>query len=273
MRRKSINAALAIAIAASMMTGTQAFAAEAVDPQASYEEVDEKVISNSDYAWCIDDNGNFVAYVTPEDYEGFKAKKDLITLRTRGKNRHFEMKFDDEAKQVTFKMNRGGLGRGGCYVIIGYGEDAICFWVNIGGNPAIPEKPKFDKDVNLYRAWGKDLLLNRDGERIRECFSTTDDGKTYYTDENGEICKNVTKLINGQYYGFDQDGVIRCDEFVKSWGKLCYFNEDGVRMYDTYFEVDGKGYYADKNGELVKNKVVEIDGVKHWFGKDYVMVK
>ncbi len=257
MRRKSINAAIAIAIAASMMMGTQTFAAEVSDSWSHYEEPQEKFICDSEYAWCIDENNTFVVYVTPTDYERFKEMKDLITLKTRGKERHFNMYFDDEAKQVTFKMRKGGLGRGVCYVVIGYNDDAFCFEVNIGGDPAINigedtsirPKHEFDKDVNITKVWGRDLALDRHGKRLQGMV-TTDDGKTYFAKENGEVCKNMTIQLGDDLYGFNENGVIRCNEFVKAWGKLYYYNDEGIRLVDTTFEIDGKTYHADKDGVI-----------------------
>lgn len=70
-------------------------------------------------------------------------------------------------------------------------------------------------------------------------------GKEYFLDYNGKMCKNQVKTIESFKYRIDKEGTPVALGAIK---ETAYFGEDGVRLYNTQKEWGGKIYIIDENG-------------------------
>ena len=86
----------------------------------------------------------------------------------------------------------------------------------------------------------------------------------YY--ENG-VAATGWKKIDGKYYLFGKDGVLRTGVLVKSKaGNLYYAGEDGARVTSSLVTVKGKTYYFGSNGRAAKGKT-KIGSAYYYFHK------
>ncbi|MBP2623147.1 KxYKxGKxW signal peptide domain-containing protein [Streptococcus oricebi] len=94
----------------------------------------------------------------------------------------------------------------------------------------------------------------------------TENGNSYYFDENGKQVKDQLVTIDGSNYYFDKDsGRMATDTEATIDGKIYYFNSTGRQVKDRFIEILddtthlAKTYhYYDENGEKVKNRFVQI---------------
>ena len=134
-------------------------------------------------------------------------------------------------------------------------------------------------------------------------------GKRYYTDSGGKIFRNDWKKIDGKWYSFKDNGVLRQNEFYDYY----YLKADGAmadnewvfdRYYNSYFFMKPGGayasrewkdsyylkaggymaksefvyddnykatYYFEESGQYVGGKWIEVNGKKYHFQKDGVL--
>lgn len=89
-------------------------------------------------------------------------------------------------------------------------------------------------------------------------------GEWYYLD-NGKFVVGNSKIINGQTYGFDNNGFM-----VKNTEYLAYyFNKDGHAIKNQWLEVRPKAWrYYDEDGIFVANEWKTIGNSKYYFGSN-----
>ena len=134
-------------------------------------------------------------------------------------------------------------------------------------------------------------------------------GKKYYTDSGGKIFRNDWKKIDGKWYSFKDNGVLRQNEFYD----IYYLKADGTmadnewifdKYYNSYFYIKPGGayasrewkdsyylkaggymaksefvyddnykatYYFEESGQYVGGKWIEVNGKKYHFQKDGVL--
>ena len=134
-------------------------------------------------------------------------------------------------------------------------------------------------------------------------------GKKYYTDSGGKIFRNDWKKIDGKWYSFKDNGVLRQNEFYDYY----YLKADGAmadnewvfdKYYNSYFYIKPGGayasrewkdsyylkaggymaksefiyddhykatYYFEESGRYVGGKWIEVNGKKYHFQKDGVL--
>ena len=90
----------------------------------------------------------------------------------------------------------------------------------------------------------------------------------YYAD--GERVVNCIRKIDGDYYGFDENGELYSDGYFtirdeKMQDHHYYAKEDGKLNTDTWIDWNGAHYYyCDSDGELVQG-IAEVDGESYLF--------
>ena len=101
-------------------------------------------------------------------------------------------------------------------------------------------------------------------------WTTREDGTTGYQNEDGSLCADTIKEIDGKLYYFNEDGSLVKDaifqygyDYYKAsedgslyrscWDGDSYYDQDGKQQRDCIIELDGKHYYFDKDGILYKN--------------------
>ena len=101
-------------------------------------------------------------------------------------------------------------------------------------------------------------------------WTTREDGTTGYQNEDGSLCADTIKEIDGKLYYFNEDGSLVKDaifqygyDYYKAsedgslyrscWDGDSYYDQDGKQQRDCIIELDGKHYYFDEDGILYKN--------------------
>ncbi|MCR5527474.1 MAG: hypothetical protein K6F39_08870 [Lachnospiraceae bacterium] len=220
------------------------------------------LLSKSSYSYEYDEDGNCVITLTPMCYSELVERSDDIIVKINDEDTEAEPILNDDDKTISFKVSKDFINDETNDADLCLGEDSLYFEIEPEEKPSV---------IKLVHAWGRDIALDQDGNRVSGFVEVS--GNKYYANKKGEVYKNKTILIDGKYYGFDANGVIRSAGFVNGWDKLYYYDENGVRITDELFEVDGKKYYADEKGVIAVNRIIEIDGVQYYFGKDGAMVE
>ena len=96
------------------------------------------------------------------------------------------------------------------------------------------------------------------------------EGKYYYFGKNGVMRANGFKKINNKYYYFTADGSILIGGFRKVNGKWYYFNKNGTVAFG-WKKIGKKTYYCGNNG-VVRFKWQKISGKYYYFGTNGVML-
>lgn len=81
----------------------------------------------------------------------------------------------------------------------------------------------------------------------------TKDGKTYYTDENGDYVTGWQTIDDSRYY-FSSKGVMKTGWVKMKSGKTYYFMKDG-KMKTGWLKSGDKKYYFDKKGVMATGDV------------------
>ena len=98
----------------------------------------------------------------------------------------------------------------------------------------------------------------------------TKSGLWSYYDEDGNMVKNTTRLIDYEYYHFNVDGIM-ITGWNKENGKWYFYDKSSGKMQrSTWVKDDGKWYYMDSNGVMATGKKY-IKGVDYYFNSSGVM--
>lgn len=98
----------------------------------------------------------------------------------------------------------------------------------------------------------------------------TEDGKTYYYDENDEKVTGLQE-IGGETYYFDRKGVMQTGWQTVLHKYKCYFRKDGT-MVKGKARIGGKSYYFNEKGYMQTGNVI-IGSEIYLYGDDGAMVK
>ena len=128
-----------------------------------------------------------------------------------------------------------------------------------------------DDGTTGYRA--EDGTLCQD--EIREI-----NGKLYYFDDNGALVKNDRFYYDGSYYRSSEDGSLYQNSWssANTYGDIYYYGSNGAAYDYGYYEIDRIPYYF--NGSLITNSAVfdsntetnyVVDGVRYTFSQGKVI--
>ena len=151
-------------------------------------------------------------------------------------------------------------------------------------------------------------VMDEDGIMARNRFVTIN-GNRYFADEHGKAVNSNWKKIDGKWYSFKDNGVLRQNEFYDYY----YLKADGTmadnewvfdKYYNSYFYIKPGGayasrewkdsyylkaggymaksefvyddnykatYYFEESGQYVGGKWIEVNGKKYHFQKDGVL--
>lgn len=98
-----------------------------------------------------------------------------------------------------------------------------------------------------------------------------DDKGYWYQGDDGYIPKSGIREIEGQFYGFDQDGYMQ-----KGWSylnfKWYYFNPESGVQSRGWTEIDGKWYYMDPKDEgAMYTYWLDLDGKRYYLDESGVL--
>ena len=111
--------------------------------------------------------------------------------------------------------------------------------------------------------WSDDGYYYENGQMVVSQFKTID-GKTYYFQGDGSLCRDgVYDLDSNQYY-FDVNGVMQTNVAYNS----NYFGEDGKAVKDQWVQFGNKWRYYGYSGSYYTGYFYDIDEKKYAFDDD-----
>ena len=115
----------------------------------------------------------------------------------------------------------------------------------------------------------KEKILEGENEKVEECVGQNKNSRAvgwsedglYYTNENGELAKGITK-INDQFYHFDKESgmLIKQAGWIDEGEKKYYSNADGVLYVNQFISFGSTKYYMGEDGSVQKGIVKANDG-------------
>ena len=115
----------------------------------------------------------------------------------------------------------------------------------------------------------KEKILEGENEKVEECVGQNKNSRAvgwsedglYYTNENGELAKGITK-INDQFYHFDKESgmLIKQAGWIDEGEKKYYSNADGVLYVNQFISFRSTKYYMGDDGSVQKGIVKANDG-------------
>ena len=115
----------------------------------------------------------------------------------------------------------------------------------------------------------KEKILEGEDEKVEECVGQNNNSRAagwsedglYYTNENGELAKGITK-INDQFYHFDKESgmLIKQAGWIDEGEKKYYSNADGVLYVNQFISFGSTKYYMGEDGSVQKGIVKASDG-------------
>ena len=149
-----------------------------------------------------------------------------------------------------------------CYEIVGVrsGEDKITV-SNKNGD--------IIDSVTVNIEEEKEKILEGENEKVEECVGQNKNSRAvgwsedglYYTNENGELAKGITK-INDQFYHFDKESgmLIKQAGWIDEGEQKYYSNADGVLYVNQFISFGSTKYYMGEDGSVQKGIVKANDG-------------
>ena len=167
----------------------------------------------------------------------------------------------------------------------------------------------YEAKIGIAKINGKAYLFDENGVEVLRSRTEVVNGKKYWFQPDGSLMSGWCQLgdwtmyydpttyvgavgltrINGQYYVFDENGVLLRNSTPVVWGKKYYTNGSGVAQsgwlrlanWQMYFnpstyeaaigitKIGGKAYLFDENGvEILTSRTENINGKKYWFQPD-----
>ena len=111
--------------------------------------------------------------------------------------------------------------------------------------------------------WSDDGHTYENGEMVVSQFKTID-GKTYYFQGDGSLCRDGVYWLDSDLYYFDVNGVMQTD-FAYSQK---YFGADGKAVKNQWVQFGDKWRYYDDGGNYLSGDYNYINGQKYAFDDD-----
>ena len=111
--------------------------------------------------------------------------------------------------------------------------------------------------------WSDDGYYYENGQMVVSQFKTID-GKTYYFQGDGSLCRDGVYWLDSDLYYFDVNGVMQTD-FAYSQK---YFGADGKAVKNQWVQFGDKWRYYDDGGSYLSGDYNYINGQKYAFDDD-----
>ena len=111
--------------------------------------------------------------------------------------------------------------------------------------------------------WSDDGYYYENGQKVVSQFKTID-GKTYYFQGSGSLCRGGMYSIDSDRYYFDENGVMQTNFAYDTM----YFGEDGKQVYDQWVQFGDKWRYYSYWGSYYTGYFCDIDGEDYAFDDD-----
>ena len=112
-----------------------------------------------------------------------------------------------------------------------------------------------------------DYLFNKSGA-LAESSWVKLENKWYYATEEGKVTRNKWASISGDWYRFDQDGIMLSNVIYEDY----LFNSSGALAINTWTKIGDKWYYGNQDGKILRNKWEKIKNIWYYFNQDGTML-
>ena len=112
-----------------------------------------------------------------------------------------------------------------------------------------------------------DYLFNKSGA-LAESSWVKLENKWYYATEEGKVTRNKWTSISGDWYRFDQDGIMLSNAIYEDY----LFNSSGALAINTWTKIGDKWYYGNQDGKILRNKWEKIKNIWYYFNQDGTML-
>ena len=112
-----------------------------------------------------------------------------------------------------------------------------------------------------------DYLFNKSGA-LAESSWVKLENKWYYATEEGKVTRNKWASISGDWYRFDQDGIMLSNAIYEDY----LFNSSGALAINNWTKIGDKWYYGNQDGKILRNKWEKIKNIWYYFDQNGAML-
>ena len=190
-----------------------------------------------------------------------KAEKD--SSQTTQKQETALTKDNSSTEEITEEVNKEGWQKENGQWRYYENKKAVKNWKKIAGVWYY-----FNQDgTMLSNTVFNDYLFNKSGA-LAESSWVKLENKWYYATEEGKVTRNKWASISGDWYRFDQDGIMLSNVIYEDY----LFNSSGVLAINTWTKIGDKWYYGNQDGKILRNKWEKIKNIWYYFNQDGTML-
>ena len=190
-----------------------------------------------------------------------KAEKD--SSQTTQKQETALTKDNSSTEEITEEVNKEGWQKENGQWRYYENKKAVKNWKKIAGVWYY-----FNQDgIMLSNTIFNDYLLNNSGA-LAESSWVKLDNKWYYATEEGKVTRNKWASISGDWYRFDQDGIMLSNAIYEDY----LFNNSGALAINTWTKIGDKWYYGNQEGKILRNRWEKINNIWYYFNQDGTML-
>ena len=190
-----------------------------------------------------------------------KAEKD--SAQSTQKQETALTKDNSSTEEITEEVNKEGWQKENGQWRYYENKKAVKNWKKIGGVWYY-----FNQDgIMLSNTIFNDYLFNKSGA-LAESSWVKLENKWYYATEEGKVTRNKWASISGDWYRFDQDGIMLSNAIYEDY----LFNSSGALAINTWTKIGDKWYYSNQDGKILRNKWEKIKNIWYYFNQDGTML-
>ena len=186
-----------------------------------------------------------------------KAEKD--SSQTTQKQETALTKDNSSTEEITEEVNKEGWQKENGQWRYYENKKAVKNWKKIAGVWYY-----FNQDgTMLSNTVFNDYLFNKSGA-LAESSWVKLENKWYYATEEGKVTRNKWTSISGDWYRFDQDGIMLSNAIYEDY----LFNSSGALAINTWTKIGDKWYYGNQDGKILRNNWEKIKNIWYYFNQD-----
>lgn len=190
-----------------------------------------------------------------------KAEKD--SSQTTQKQETALTKDNSSTEEITEEVNKEGWQKENGQWRYYENKKSVKNWKKIAGVWYY-----FNQDgTMLSNTVFNDYLFNKSGA-LAESSWVKLENKWYYATEEGKVTRNKWASISGDWYRFDQDGIMLSNAIYEDY----LFNSSGALAINTWTKIGDKWYYGNQDGKILRNKWENIKNIWYYFDQNGAML-
>ena len=190
-----------------------------------------------------------------------KAEKD--SSQSTQKQETALTKDNSSTEEITEEVNKEGWQKENGQWRYYENKKAVKNWKKIAGVWYY-----FNQDgIMLSNTVFNDYLFNKSGA-LAESSWVKLENKWYYATEEGKVTRNKWASISGDWYRFDQDGIMLSNAIYEDY----LFNSSGALAINNWTKIGDKWYYGNQDGKILRNKWEKIKNIWYYFNQDGTML-